>query len=55
MIPAKVLCEIGGFCPLFYHYGEDKDYANRLISHRYLIGYSPLVLGWHDREPDWNS
>ena len=50
MIPAKVLCEIGGFCPLFYHYGEDKDYANRLISHRYLIGYSPLVLGWHDRE-----
>lgn len=50
MIPANVLEKIGGFCPLFYHYGEDKDYANRLIFHRYLIGYSPLVLGWHDRE-----
>ena len=50
MIPTNVLEKIGGFCPLFYHYGEDKDYANRLIFHHYLIGYSPLVLGWHDRE-----
>lgn len=50
MIPTCVLRKIGGFCPLFYHYGEDKDFSNRLLSHDFLIGYSPLVFGWHDRE-----
>lgn len=50
MISAEVLRKVGGFSPLFYHYGEDKDYVNRLIFHGYLVGYSPLVLGWHDRE-----
>lgn len=50
MIPTSVLRQVGGFCPLFYHYGEDKDYVNRLIHHGYLVGYSPLVSGWHDRE-----
>lgn len=50
MIPASVLREVGGFCPLFYHYGEDVDYANRLRHHGYLIGYSPAVFGCHDRE-----
>lgn len=50
MIPTTVLREIGGFSPLFYHYGEDKDYTNRMTYHNYLIGYSPNVFGCHDRE-----
>lgn len=50
MIPTTVLRNIGGFSPLFYHYGEDKDYANRIAYHQYLIGYSPIVFGCHDRE-----
>ena len=50
MVSTDVLRKIGGFSPLFYHYGEDKDYVNRLIFHGYLVGYSPLVFGWHDRE-----
>lgn len=50
MIPTSVLCDIGGFSPLFYHYGEDKDYVNRLTYHGYRIGYSPVVFGCHDRE-----
>ena len=33
MIPVSVLKKVGGFCPLFYHYGEDKDYVNRLHYH----------------------
>lgn len=49
-IPLKVLREVGGFSPLFYLYGEDKDFVNRLKYHHYLIGYSPLVSGCHDRE-----
>lgn len=50
MIPVSVLKKVGGFCPLFYHYGEDKDYVNRLHYHGYRIGYSPLAFGCHDRE-----
>lgn len=50
MIPASVLRVVGGFSPLFYHYGEDKDYINRLRYHGYELGYSPNVFGCHDRE-----
>lgn len=50
MIPVSVLKKVGGFCPLFYHYGEDKDFVNRLHYHLYKVGYSPHVFGNHDRE-----
>lgn len=50
MIPTKVLKVVGGFSPLFYHYGEDIDFINRLTYHGYLLGYSPNVFGCHDRE-----
>ena len=50
MIPVSVLKVIGGFCPLFYHYGEDKDYVNRLEYHHYQVGYAPAAFGYHDRE-----
>lgn len=50
MIPVSVLKKIGGFCPLFYHYGEDKDFVNRLLYHGYKIGYSPNAFAYHDRE-----
>lgn len=48
-IPVHTLKQVGGFSPLFYHYGEDKDYINRLHFHHYKIGYSPAVYGCHDR------
>lgn len=50
MIPVPVLLAVGGFSPLFYHYGEDKDYANRIKYHRYSIGYVSGIFGCHDRE-----
>lgn len=49
-IPTDILKRVGGFCPLFYHYGEDVDYINRLHYHGYRVGYSPTVSGCHDRE-----
>ncbi|AVM52855.1 GT2 family glycosyltransferase [Bacteroides zoogleoformans] len=49
-IPVSVLKQVGGFCPLFRHYGEDVDYVNRLHRCGYRIGYSPYVQGCHDRE-----
>lgn len=50
MIPTSVLKVVGGFSSLFYHYGEDIDFINRLTYHGYLLGYSPRVFGCHDRE-----
>lgn len=50
LIPVRTLNAIGGFCPLFYHYGEDKDFINRIHYHGYKVGYSPHAFGCHDRE-----
>ncbi len=50
MVPVDVLKKIGGFCPLFYHYGEDVDFVNRLRHAGYRVGYSKAVSGCHDRE-----
>ncbi len=49
LIPCNVLKRIGGFSPLFYHYGEDVDWVNRLHYHGYKVGYC-LTFGCHDRE-----
>ena len=48
-IPMSVIRKVGMFAPLFYHYGEDKDYVNRIHYHGYQIGYVPTALGYHDR------
>ena len=32
-----------------YHYGEDKDYVNRLHYYHYQSGYVPTAFGHHDR------
>lgn len=50
MIPVSILKQIGCFSPLFYHYGEDKDFINRLTFHGYRVGYAPKAFGCHDRE-----
>lgn len=50
MLPRKTLDTVGGFSPLFYHYGEDIDYVNRTRYHGMKIGYAPDVTGYHDRE-----
>lgn len=49
-IPTNVFKKVGGFSPLFYHYGEDKDFVNRLKYNKYCIGYLPDIFGCHDRE-----
>ncbi|MBQ5578701.1 MAG: glycosyltransferase family 2 protein [Prevotella sp.] len=50
MIRTDVLKKTGLFAPIFYHYGEDKDMANRMAYYHYKIGYVPSVFGYHDRE-----
>lgn len=48
-IPIKVVKEIGGFDPIFYHYGEDHNYCQRLLYHKFKIGIAPEIKIRHDR------
>lgn len=50
MISKKCIETVGGFSPLFYHYGEDVDYINRIIFHHFKNGVSCNAFGIHDRE-----
>lgn len=41
--------KIGGFSPTFRHYGEDNNYAHRIIYHNFKIGVVPSLKVVHDR------
>lgn len=43
------LRQIGGFNPLFTHYGEDDEYRNRVLYHGYKLGIVPGTFAFHDR------
>lgn len=58
LIPCTVLKEIGGFDPIFFHYGEDNNYMQRITYHGYDMGVCPQVSVCHDieyRSPDYGS
>jgi GT2 family glycosyltransferase len=48
LLSTKVLNEIGGFDPMFWHYGEDDNYCQRIHFHKYKIGVSPRSFIRHD-------
>lgn len=50
LLPRKTLEEIGGFDPLFFHYGEDHNYCQRILFHNYSIGIVAKSIVLHDRE-----
>ncbi|GAA0747840.1 glycosyltransferase family 2 protein [Gaetbulibacter jejuensis] len=50
LVPKETFKSIGGFDPIFYHYGEDVNYCQRLLFHGYKIGVVPNVFLLHDRE-----
>ncbi len=50
LVSIATLKRTGLFAPLFYHYGEDKDLANRMAYYHYKTGYVPSATGYHDRE-----
>ncbi|MEM6843541.1 MAG: glycosyltransferase family 2 protein [Bacteroidota bacterium] len=49
-ISRECLRTVGGFDPLFPHYGEDQDYVQRARYHRFKIGFTPHTKVIHDRE-----
>ena len=50
LISAECLKVNGVFEPLFYHYGEDSNYAQRALYHGFKIGVVYKSVGYHDRE-----
>jgi N-acetylglucosaminyl-diphospho-decaprenol L-rhamnosyltransferase len=50
MINRNCLKQVGGFHPHFHHYGEDREYANRLAYHKIQIGFVTNCRIFHDRE-----
>jgi len=46
----KCIKKVGGFSPVFKHYGEDNNYADRVKFHGFKIGVVPSVRVVHDRE-----
>lgn len=48
LLPRKIMNEIGGFDPIFWHYGEDDNYCQRIVFHNYKIGVVPNSFIRHD-------
>ncbi|MDD3038756.1 glycosyltransferase family 2 protein [Bacteroides sp.] len=42
--------KVGGFDPLFPHYGEDNDYVNRVVCWGGKVGVEPSVIAYHDKD-----
>lgn len=55
LISYDCLNHIGGFDPLFHHYGEDRDYCQRTIFGGYKIGVLFNAFINHDRTYDLNN
>lgn len=49
LISRECLQKVGGFDPIFPHYGEDRDYTHRVRHHGYKIGVTPTGFICHDR------
>jgi GT2 family glycosyltransferase len=49
LLPTACITKIGGFDPIFPHYGEDNDYAKRVRFHGFKVGVCPKAFGVHDR------
>ncbi|HMH22010.1 MAG TPA: glycosyltransferase family 2 protein [Puia sp.] len=50
LISAGCLRRTGGFDPIFFHYGEDLNYAQRVLFHGFRIGIHTGARICHDRE-----
>lgn len=50
LLPRNTLETIGGFDPIFSHYGEDDNYLQRVRFHGLKIGICPSCVAVHDTE-----
>lgn len=54
MISRDIIEKIGGFNPLFFHYGEDINYCQRLKFFGKAIAFTPKATICHDRKEHGN-
>lgn len=47
-IPKEVFLKVGGFDPLFFMYGEDDNFSQRVLYHNFKIGVIPNSVIFHD-------
>lgn len=47
-LPKKTLLSVGGFDPMFFQYGEDDNYIQRILYHRLKIALCPESKICHD-------
>lgn len=50
LISKDCIERIGGFSPIFYHYGEDDNYCMRMHHHGVELGIYPLTEIYHAKE-----
>lgn len=48
LLPRKTLEIVGGFDPIFLHYGEDWNYLSRVLYHKMKVGLTPHIQVVHD-------
>lgn len=48
LLPINTLKKIGGFDPMFFHYGEDDNYCQRVLFHHMKVGVASSVFIKHD-------
>ena len=49
LLTPRCIRKIGGFDPLFFHYGEDNNYCQRVLYHQFKIGIHASAHILHDR------
>jgi len=54
-LPAKLLQLVGGFNPIFFHYGEDNNFYHRLSYHKVQTYVVPSAFMFHDRNEFGNK
>lgn len=54
LLPARVCYKIGLFSPLFYHYGEDDNFCNRILFYKYKVVVNRNATAYHERNQTVN-
>lgn len=49
LLSKECLAAVGGFNPVFFHYGEDNNYLHRVLFHGFRFGIAPHVVIRHHR------
>lgn len=55
LMPINTVKMIGGFDPIFFHYGEDDNFCQRVNFHGLKVGIVPSAFIYHDRPQKLNE